>query len=197
MIVPYVSPSMRLFVLKTNMFRQYQLIYKRLMATKFPDDACREAFIKAAICKKEATRLDHYEECRMCLPVQEKDVTVPDEIADLTPISGVPSEALQKNIAIIQKPAKNAMQQGTANTKGFIMKYPNDVTWENPLMGWISGANSLKDVEIRFPTKESAAYFAKKNGWKLFIPKETPKKRVKRGYGENFAWNKRTRVSTK
>lgn len=87
------------------MIRQYQLIYKRstslyvivvsyrvfiltefifllrLMATKFPDEACREAFIKAASCKREATRLDNYEACGMCLPVHQKDVTVPDEIA--------------------------------------------------------------------------------------------------------------------
>lgn len=168
------------------------------MATQFPDKASREAFIKIARCKREATRLDTYEECRMCIPVQQKDVTVSDEIADLTPISGVPSEALKKNVAIIQKPAKNVMQQGSANMKGFALKYPNDITWENPLMGWISGANSLKDVEIRFPTKESAEFFAKKNGWKLLIPKEAPQKRVKiRGYHENFAWNRRTRVSTK
>ncbi|XP_014271215.1 NADH dehydrogenase [ubiquinone] iron-sulfur protein 4, mitochondrial [Halyomorpha halys] len=179
------------------MIRQYQFIFKRLMTSKFPDDSCKEAFIKAACCKKEAKRLDNYEECKMCLPVQQTDVTVPDEIPDLTPISGVPSEALERNVVIINKPVKNVMQQGTANTKGYIMKYPNDLTWENPLMGWKSGASSIQDVEIRFPAKESAVYFAKKNGWKVYTPKETPKKNVKRGYGMNFAWNKRTRVSTK
>lgn len=53
-------------------------------------------------------------------------------------------------------------------------------------------------MQVEFSTKEEAIEHCEKNGWKWYIDGEEkkPVKRVK-NYGINFAWNKRTRTSTK
>lgn len=53
-------------------------------------------------------------------------------------------------------------------------------------------------MQVNFATKDEAITFCERNGFRWFIegPEKEKKDRVK-NYGVNFAWNKRTRVSTK
>ena len=53
-------------------------------------------------------------------------------------------------------------------------------------------------MQVEFNTKEEAIAHCEKNGWRWYVDGEE-KKPVKRtkNYGVNFAWNRRTRVSTK
>lgn len=56
----------------------------------------------------------------------------------------------------------------------------------------------LSNMVVEFNTKEEAIVHCEKNGWSWFIDgEEKPLKKRNKNYGVNFAWNKRTRVSTK
>ena len=90
------------------------------------------------------------------------------------------------------------MQSGTDSIQHWTMEFDNRERWENPLMGWTSTADPLSNMRLDFTTKEEAIVHCEKNGWKWFIEaEEKPKPKRVKNYGSNFAWNKRTRVSTK
>lgn len=56
----------------------------------------------------------------------------------------------------------------------------------------------LSNMKVQFSTKEEAIEFCEKNGWHYYISESKLDKKFKpKNYGINFAWNKRTRVSTK
>lgn len=53
-------------------------------------------------------------------------------------------------------------------------------------------------MQVEFNTKEEAIVHCEKNGWKWYIDgEEKPAVKRTKNYGINFAWNRRTRVSTK
>lgn len=53
-------------------------------------------------------------------------------------------------------------------------------------------------MKLQFANKDEAIAFCEKNGWQYFIQESKLNKKFKpKNYGVNFAWNKRTRVSTK
>lgn len=53
-------------------------------------------------------------------------------------------------------------------------------------------------MQVEFNSKEEAIAHCEKNGLRWFLDEGTaPKKERVKNYGVNFAWNKRTRVSTK
>ena len=64
-------------------------------------------------------------------------------------------------------------------------------------MGWASSADPVSNILLDFATKEDAVGFAERNGYEYVL--EDPKERVPKtkSYALNFAWNKRTRKSTK
>ena len=65
------------------------------------------------------------------------EITV-DQPNYLSSVSGVPEEHVFNRRVRIYKPAKNAMQSGTYDTKKWKLDYENRERWENPLMGWTS-----------------------------------------------------------
>ncbi|XP_013096252.1 NADH dehydrogenase [ubiquinone] iron-sulfur protein 4, mitochondrial-like [Biomphalaria glabrata] len=127
-----------------------------------------------------------------------KDVSIiVNEKMDISAISGVPEEHIKTRTVRIFVPARNTMQSGTYNTRRWRMEFDSRERWENPLMGWISTGDPLSNLEVNFNSKEDAISFCEKNGWDWFVEEEKKPKMVKKSYGANFAWNKRTRVSTK
>ncbi|KAK8745955.1 hypothetical protein OTU49_017200 [Cherax quadricarinatus] len=121
-------------------------------------------------------------------------VDTPDDITHLT---GVPEEHIKTRRVLIKKPSKNTMQSGTSNIHKWYITFDQRERWENPLMGWASTADPLSNTVVDFSSREAAIAFCEKNGWQ-WSTEEPPVKppRVK-NYGANFAWNKRTRRSTK
>lgn len=90
------------------------------------------------------------------------------------------------------------MQSGTDNIHFWRMEFDNRQRWENPLMGWCSSGDPLSNTILEFNTKEEAIAHCEKNGWRWFVDSnEKPKKQRDKNYGNNYAWNRRTRVSTK
>ena len=94
--------------------------------------------------------------------------------------------------ARIYKPARTAMQSGTARTKVWVLDYepeqPRDI---EPLMGWTSSGDMRQQLRLRFDTKEEAIAYCERHGiaYQLYEPKETVRRPM--AYGDNFAFGRR------
>ncbi len=96
--------------------------------------------------------------------------------------------------ARIYKPARNAMQSGTAKTRHWVLEFVSETAREvDPLMGWTSNADTQAQVRLRFETKEAALQYAKDNGIDAVVQEAHSRKPNIRpgGYGDNFATTRR------
>lgn len=97
-------------------------------------------------------------------------------------------------IARIYRPSKSAMSSGTAKTRDWVLEFPNQAGRDvDPLMGWTSSSDTQSQVRMRFPTKEAALEYAEENGIQATVtePKARKTNVRARGYGENFATDRR------
>jgi hypothetical protein len=95
-------------------------------------------------------------------------------------------------MARIYKPAKTAMQSGTAKTKEWMLVYePEQPREVEPLMGWTASGDMKQQVQLRFDTAEEAVAYCERQGiaYQLAEPK-TPVRRAI-SYSDNFAYNRR------
>jgi hypothetical protein len=97
--------------------------------------------------------------------------------------------------ARIYQPAKTAMSSGTAKTRVWVLEYAPDSAREvDPLMGWTSSNDMQSQVSLQFESKDAALEYAKDRNINADVIE--PKKRKvnirQRGYGENFATDRRT-----
>ncbi|MBT4871030.1 MAG: ETC complex I subunit [Marinovum sp.] len=97
--------------------------------------------------------------------------------------------------ARIYQPAKTAMSSGTAKTRVWVLEYAPDSAREvDPLMGWTSSNDMQSQVTLQFESKDAALEYAKDHNITADVIE--PKKRKvnirQRGYGENFATDRRT-----
>jgi NADH dehydrogenase len=96
--------------------------------------------------------------------------------------------------ARIYQPSRTATQSGTARTKGWILEFAPEIPREvDPLMGWTSSADMTSQVRLRFDSKEAALAYARDHGIEATVM-EPHRRRPNirpRGYGENFAPNRR------
>lgn len=96
--------------------------------------------------------------------------------------------------ARIYQPARNAMQSGTAKTKGWVLEFAQSSAREvDPLMGWTSSTDTATQVKLRFETREDAEDYARSNGleFEVLVPQSRKPNIRPMGYGENFATNRR------
>ena len=96
--------------------------------------------------------------------------------------------------ARIYKPAKTAMQSGSAKMNEWILEFSQSARrGVDPLMGWTSSSDTQTQVQLRFPSKEAAINYAKENHIVVQIcePRARKINIRQRGYGENFATDRR------
>lgn len=96
--------------------------------------------------------------------------------------------------ARIYRPAKTAMQSGTAKTQTWLLEYMPDSAREiDPLMGWTSSRDTQAQVRLRFDTREAAVAYAEAHGIAAVVQEPKDRAQIIRagGYGENFATNRR------
>lgn len=126
-------------------------------------------------------------------------IEVKNTTAEVVLLSGVPIEHQDERRARIFKPAREATQTAWGNTKVWKIELDNRERWENPLMGWSGTADPLSNISMNldFATAEDAIAFCKKNYWTYEVEQPQVRKIIPKNYGQNFAWNKRTRVGTK
>jgi ETC complex I subunit conserved region len=95
--------------------------------------------------------------------------------------------------ARIYKPAKTAMQSGTAKTRSWMLDYePAEPKEVEPLMGWTTSGDMRQQVRLHFDSKEEAIAYCERYGisYQVFDPK--PLKRRVISYADNFAFSRRT-----
>ncbi|MEM8949187.1 MAG: ETC complex I subunit [Pseudomonadota bacterium] len=89
--------------------------------------------------------------------------------------------------ARIYQPAKTATSSGRAKTRYWLLEVePGDRKTIDPLCGWSGSGDTQQQVQLRFPSKEAALAYARRNGIeaRVFSPRSrivTPK-----SYAENF-----------
>ena len=91
-------------------------------------------------------------------------------------------------LARIYRPAKSAMQSGTAKTREWILEFePASARKPDPLMGWTSSTDMEGQVRLTFETSEEAVAYAQRHGipFQLTEPKEP--KRIIKAYADNFS----------
>lgn len=96
--------------------------------------------------------------------------------------------------ARIYRPARNAMQSGTARTKHWVLEFfPGQARFTEPLMGWIGSSDTQGQVRLRFDSQAEAESYAKAHGIDYILVQPKPRRPNIRahGYGENFATNRR------
>jgi len=94
--------------------------------------------------------------------------------------------------ARIYKPAKTAMQSGSANNKDWALDIePEQPREVEPLMGWTSSADMRQQVRLRFETAEEAVAYCEQHCIAFQLVKEKPKALRTMSYSDNFAFNRR------
>jgi hypothetical protein len=94
--------------------------------------------------------------------------------------------------ARIYKPARNAMQSGTAKTKDWVLDYePNTPRVVEPLMGWTSSTDMNSQVRLRFGSKEEAIAYCERHGIAYQVMEEKAPARRTMAYADNFAFQRR------
>lgn len=94
----------------------------------------------------------------------------------------------------IYQPSRNAMQSGVARTKGWVLEFVReDHPSIDPLMGWTTSEDTQSQVRLRFDTRAEAEAYAKSKGLDYIVTEPKPRApNVRpRGYGENFATDRR------
>ncbi|KGJ06209.1 ETC complex I subunit conserved region [Paracoccus halophilus] len=94
----------------------------------------------------------------------------------------------------IYKPARNAMQSGTARSREWVLDFPaSDAREIDPLMGWTSSDDTQSQIRLRFQTREQAEDYAREMGLEFEVvePQSRATNIRPRGYGENFAPDRR------
>ena len=94
--------------------------------------------------------------------------------------------------ARIYRPAKTAMQSGTANAKEWVLDYePEQPRVIEPLMGWTSSGDMRQQVRLRFDTAEEAVAYCERHGIAYQVFREKPVARRTMSYSDNFAFKRR------
>ena len=95
--------------------------------------------------------------------------------------------------ARIYKPARTAMQSGTAKTKEWVLDYePEEPRTIEPLMGWTSSSDMKQQVQLHFDTKDEAVAYCERHGIAYQVFETPPAKRARISYSDNFAYGRRT-----
>jgi hypothetical protein len=95
-------------------------------------------------------------------------------------------------LARIYKPAKSAMQSGTARTKEWVLDYePEEPRVVEPLMGWTSSGDMKQQLRLFFDTKEEAVAYCERHAIPYQVFEEKERSRRTMAYADNFAYTRR------
>jgi hypothetical protein len=93
--------------------------------------------------------------------------------------------------ARIFKPAKTAMQSGSARTKEWLLEFDQaSARVVDPLMGWVSSSDTGTQVKLAFESKDEAIAYATRNGIAFTVSEPAPHKRQNKTYSDNFKFGR-------
>jgi hypothetical protein len=93
--------------------------------------------------------------------------------------------------ARISRPARTAMQSGTAKTHRWLLEFvPETPRSIDPLMGWTSSSETLTQLKLWFDSREEAVAYAVSHGLAYVV--DEPKDAVRRtvSYSDNFKFSR-------
>lgn len=93
--------------------------------------------------------------------------------------------------ALIYRPEKTAMQSGRGKTHRWLLKFkPEKPYFVDNLMGWVGMTDMPQEVQLSFPSKESAIAYARQQNLPFDLVE--PHTRVVRtqAYADNFRFNR-------
>jgi len=93
--------------------------------------------------------------------------------------------------ARIFKPARTAMQSGSAQTKDWVLEFePASARVVDPLMGWVSSGDTNAQLRLAFDSKDEAVAYAARNGVAYTVIEPSPHKRQSKTYSDNFKFGR-------
>ncbi len=95
-------------------------------------------------------------------------------------------------LARIFRPAKSAMQSGTANTRAWNLAFaPASARLPDPLMGWTTSTDMYGQVILDFDTREEAVAYARRHGIAFEVLSEQDSPKIPKAYADNFAFSRK------
>jgi len=94
-----------------------------------------------------------------------------------------------KKKAKIYIPVKTAMQSGRGKQKKWVLEFETKDPYTNSLMGWESSSDTLKEIKLKFISKEKAIDYATINNIDFSVDEPKQKVFVIKSYEENFTKN--------
>jgi hypothetical protein len=95
-------------------------------------------------------------------------------------------------LARIYKPARTAMQSGTARTKEWVLEYEPESPREiEPLMGWTASRDMRQQIRLYFDTAEEAIAYCERRGVAYQVFNSKPAARRTISYADNFSYQRR------
>ena len=93
--------------------------------------------------------------------------------------------------AHIFKPAKTAMQSGTARTEEWVLEHEAASAREiDPLMGWTSTRDMNGQLNLSFASKEEAIAYAERNGIAYAVSEPQVRQPIRKSYSDNFKFGR-------
>jgi hypothetical protein len=93
--------------------------------------------------------------------------------------------------ARIYRPARTAMQSGTAKTERWLLEYEPERPREiEPLMGWTSSSDMKSQLKLWFDNEADAVAYATRNGIVYRVEKPHEAKRRAVSYSDNFKFTR-------
>lgn len=94
-------------------------------------------------------------------------------------------------VARIYKPAKTAMQSGSARTRDWVLEFqPEEKREVEPLMGWTSSRDMKSQIRMKFPSKDEAIAYARRNGIAFVLNEPKSRKHRAKSYADNFKFGR-------
>ena len=93
--------------------------------------------------------------------------------------------------ARIYRPARTAMQSGTATTERWLLEYEPEAPRQiEPLMGWTSSSDMKSQVKLWFDSEAEAVAYATRNGIPYRVEQPHDPKRRSISYSDNFKFSR-------
>lgn len=98
---------------------------------------------------------------------------------------------MARRARIYERP-KSAMQSGRATSGGWVLDYDQATPRRpDPLMGWISSADTLNQIHLRFDSREEAVAYAERNGIPYDVELSKPHRFKPKAYADNFRYDRK------
>ena len=83
------------------------------------------------------------------------------------------------------------MSSGQAKTREWVLEFVNDTAREvDPLMGWTSSGDMKQQLKLKFPTREEAENYARREGIAFTVVEPKKAKPKSKSYSDNFKWGR-------